>query len=140
MSVKVQVRSDQVEVKLGRIKAGIGPESQRAMKRAVLYVHSQTPPYPPPPPGSRYRRTGTLGRTITAMGSASGPALSRVETAGGTVVGYVGSSVKYAGYVIDEENQAWMHKGRWWTLQSVVAKSRDGIRRIFDDAISKLTR
>lgn len=140
MSVQVEVRSREVEVKLDRIANGIPPELSQAMTKAVLYVHSQVPAYPAASPDSRYRRTGTLGRTITAMGSASGPALSRVESAGGQVLGYVGSSVKYAGYVIDEQDQAWMHKGRWWTLQSVVAASREGIRRIFDDAISRLTR
>lgn len=140
MSVEIEVRDDLVVATLRRIEGGIGPEAQRAMRKSVLYVQSQIPPYPPPPPASSYRRTGTLGRTVTAMGSASGPALGRVESAGGTVIGYVGSSVRYAGYVIDEQNQAWMHKDRWWTLQSVVATSRDGIKRIFEDAINRLTR
>lgn len=109
------------------------------VQKALLYVHSTVPPYPPPPATSSYRRTGTLGRSITTMGSASGPALSRVEGAGSHVIGYVGSGVAYAPYVIDRDRQArWMK--HWWTLQDVVERARPGVLRIIEDAISKLTR
>ncbi len=88
-------------------------EAQSVMNEAILYVHSTVPAYPAPPSGSHYRRTGTLGRSIT----------TDVRPLGGDVVGVIGSNVIYAPYVIDANRQAHMHAGRWWTLQAVIKKA-----------------
>jgi len=115
--------------RIGEIPAAMGD----TMKEAVLYVHSQVPPYPAPPPASTYRRTGTLGRTVTTMQGSEPSALSRVEvsTLGGIVVGVIGTRLEYAPFVISEGNQAKVHAGRWWTLQGVVKSSWSGIVDIF---------
>lgn len=136
--IRVAVTGDDKAIaNLEHVSHGVA-DLREPTKTALLYVHSQMPPYPSPSATSRYRRTGTLGRTITTFGSASGPALSRVEGSGSHVIGYVGSSLSYAPYVIDASSQAFMHRGRWWTLQSVVEKSRDGIRRIYESFVQKL--
>lgn len=116
----------------------LGRELEPAMKAAVLYTQGQVPGYPPPPSGSTYRRTGTLGRSVTSQ-SAPG-ALSRVETLGSGVVGYIGTSIRYAPYVIDRNRQAWMHRGRWWLLQDVVERAVDGIRRVLEREIDRILR
>jgi hypothetical protein len=99
------------------------------MRKAVLYAHSQVPSYPAPPAGSTYRRTGTLGRSLTT---------SVKSLSGNEVAGYLGTKTVYAPYVIDEKRQAWMHRGRWWTLQGVVGKAAAGVKRIFEQEIRKL--
>ncbi len=130
--------AEAVDAKFAKLQH-LDNELKPAMQKGLLYVHSTVPGYPGPPAGSTYRRTGTLGRSITTMGSASGPALSRVEGSGSKVIGYIGSSVKYAPYVIGRDTQArWMRY--WWTLQDVVEKAKPGVIRILDDAVSKLTR
>lgn len=115
--------------RIGEIPAAMGG----TMKEAVLYVHSQVPPYPAPPPASTYRRTGTLGRTVTTMQGAEPSALSRVEVGalGGSVVGVIGTRLHYATEVISEGEQIKVHAGRWWTLQGVVKNSWSGIVDIF---------
>lgn len=96
----------------------------RGMKAAVLFVQGELPPYPAETPNSD--RTGTLGKVLTAFGSSSpvgenrGTPLSNVEEMNGRVVGVIGGRLNYLGWVVDEETQAAVHKGRWWVLQKVV--------------------
>lgn len=135
---------DHATPELKRIEAGIRQQMPNWMKRGVLYIQSKIPPYPAPPPGSSYRRTGTLGRILTAFGggSFSGDAqpLSRVETFNNQVVGYVGGRLSYITHVVGDEDgrQAWMHKGRWYRLIDVVRGNIDGVVDIFRDGIRGL--
>ncbi|HPV07924.1 MAG TPA: hypothetical protein PLD57_12680 [Aggregatilineales bacterium] len=131
---------ESTEQTLARLQTQLGPESERATRKAVLYVQGEVPDYPPAPPGSTYSRTGTLGRSVTSLAGQAPGALSRVERAGGHTVGIIGTAIKYAQYVIDEERQAWMHEGRWWTLQDVVRNARDGIVAIYRDMVRRLMR
>lgn len=117
-------------------KAGrdLRPELEQTTDRAVKYVHSSVPGYPPPPAGSTYERTGTLGRSLT----------TEVRALGGDVVGAIGTNVVYSPWVISDEPamgagpQAWMHVGRWWTLQGVVEKARDAVVGIYREMVQRL--
>lgn len=140
--IEIQVTgAAELAAKLEKMGAAMRPTLEKAMKRAVLFVHSRVPPYPSASPESSYRRTETLGRTVTTMQGAGTPdALSRVESLSGEVRGIVGTALEYAPWVIDEDRQAGQHQGRWWTLQKVVADARDGIRKIFEEAIRNLVK
>jgi len=118
---------DSLNRRLAKI-GDVGKELHTTTDKAVKYVHSQVPPYPPTRPGQRYRRTGTLGRTIG----------TEVRSLGASVVGTIGTSTVYAPWVISDKQQAWMHAGRWWTLQGVVRKARDGIVKIYADMLKRL--
>lgn len=117
--------------KTGRMGESARGAVRRATEKAVLFVHSRVPPYPPPPPESRYVRTGTLGRSIT----------TDVRDVGSATVGVIGTDVVYAPWVISAKEvggrgpQAWMHRGRWWTLHGVVERARDKIVQIYQDAL-----
>jgi hypothetical protein len=88
------------------------------MKRGFYMVHQHLPPYPSPPENSSYVRTGKLGQSIT----------EEVTAQGNDVVGVIGSNIQYAPYVIGgDDEQAWMHEGRWWQLPNVVEKDLDAI-------------
>lgn len=134
--VNVEIRGlDELVRKAQRMGRDTGPMLTRTMDRAVKYVHSQVPPYPPAPPDSRYRRTGLLGRSIT----------TEVRALGGTTVGVIGTNVAYAPDVISSEPangagpQAWYHKRTgWYTLQGVVAKAERQIVVIFEAALDRL--
>lgn len=83
------------------------------LQRGFYMVHQHVPPYPAPPVNSTYIRTGKLGQSIT----------TDVYAAGAEVVGIIGSNIPYAPYVIGtDDEQAWMHEGRWWQLADVVEK------------------
>lgn len=125
---------DPVLNKYGRIQRDIRPILRQGVDRAVKYVHSQVPPYPPPPATSLYIRTGTLGREIG----------TEVRTMGAQVVGIIGSPTVYSPWVISDRAvggagpQARQHKGRWWTLQGVVDKARGRVLDILRNTIRDL--
>jgi len=128
---------DKLTAKLKRLTAPqLTRELESTTRKAVNYVHGKVPAYPAPPIGSTYSRTGTLGRSIT----------TKVVTMGSNVKGTIGSPTPYAPWVISDEPgggagpQAWMHKGRWYTLQGVVRKAQDAVNRFFEDMVRRLTR
>ena len=64
---------------------------------------------------------------------------SRVEVKSlGVVVGYIGSNINYAPYVIGKDKQAKAHKGRWYTLEKVVENAKSGVNKIFRKNIRNL--
>lgn len=107
------------------------------MKDGVLYVQSQIPGYPTAPSESRYVRTDTLGRSVTSLQGQADGALARVEPLGNHSVGYIGTNIVYAPYVIGEGTQAAVHQGRWYTLQSVVRGAIPGVVKIIRDGVIK---
>lgn len=105
----------------------------KATDKAVKYVHSTVPPYPPKPEGSKYRRTEMLGRSTTTEVR---------PLSGRQFVGLIGNNMKYAPWVISTEKvgsvgpQTRSHKEHgWWTLQGVVEKATEEVYRIFHSAV-----
>lgn len=98
---------------------------QEGMEQGVLYVHQSMPPYPPARIDSRYRRTGSLGRSMT----------TEVRTMGATVTGIVGSAMPYAPLVIGTE-QAGMHRRRWWRLVDVVRQALPTVVRMIEARVA----
>ena len=81
--------------------------------------------YPPPPPNSSYRRTGTLGKSWA----------QKVTRLAGGWSAIVGTRLNYAPYVQDETRQAEVHQGRWQTIQSVAADKKDEVFNFMRRAI-----
>lgn len=143
--ISVEIHGDEELIaKYKRIEEQMPGNMRGLMVKSVIYAQSQIPAYPSPPAGSTYRRTGTLGRTVTAFPGVAGPTgiggsggdnggqpLTRVESIAGGVRGVVGGRLSYMPYVIDEGQQAYMHRGRWWTLQKVITGARSGIIKIW---------
>lgn len=131
----IEIRGlDKLQRKFEALGKDLKPDMEKAMDRAMKYTHGEVPDYPAPPANSRYTRTHVLGNSIT----------TEVRAVGNDVVGVIGTDVVYAPWVISTEAaggagpQAYMHRGRWWTLQKVVEGARDGIIEIFEKAIAKL--
>lgn len=99
--------------------------------------------YPRPPQGSKYTRTGTLGRTIgtSQFGGRSGskPEIYKIEKFGNYQTGEFGTRLHYARYVIGEK-QAWMHVGRWWNIKQVAEKAKAPIEKLFNLMAEELAR
>ena len=134
-SIHVRISGvDELDRKLAKIKGDIKPEVLRTTKKAVQYLHGQVPGYPPPPPLSTYRRTGTLGRSLTAKATPTGTG----------AVGRIGTVTSYAPDVISDEAvggrgpQAPVHRGRWYTLQGVVRSCRAAVIGFYEEMVRKL--
>lgn len=129
---------DSLNNKIKRLHSDLKPALRDATMKSVLYVHGTIPPYPPPRPGQRYRRTGNLGRRFTTA----------VKELFNAIAGVIGNSAAYAPWVISSEHvsglsagpQAWFHKDRWYVLQEVVEKARPQIIKFYEQAIDKLVK
>ena|SRR3972149_6096670 len=140
-AIQIRIRGvAELDKKLGAFSSGLQLVVEDASRKAVTYVWSEIPDYPAQPLGSTYQRTLTLGRTISAWAGVMRDALSRIEPAFGMVKAFLGTALNYAHWVIDEDDQAWMHKGRWWTLQGVVRGARDGIVQVYATALRDYVR
>ena len=140
-AIQIRIRGvAELDKKLGAFSSGLQLVVEDASRKAVTYVWSEIPDYPAQPLGSTYQRTLTLGRTISAWAGVMRDALSRIEPAFGMVKAFLGTALNYAHWVIDEDDQAWMHKGRWWTLQGVVRGARDGIAQVYATALRDYVR
>lgn len=128
--------------------------AEPAMRDALLFLHGRVPEYPEKPaPGTAskfwtdkqrrwfwwqigqgntalfdYRRTGTLGRRIT----------ERVERTLVGVEGELGMNTPYARYVIGRDDQARVHRGRWWVFEDVVDENADGALEEFGETFFRL--
>ena len=88
---------------------------------SLVIVWSEVPPYPSPPSGSGYTRTGTLGRSlgVSEQGGVAGkPDVFGTRRSGRRIVGRFGSRLNYAPFVIGQQ-QAGVHQSRWWTIMEV---------------------
>ena len=98
------------------------------MQRGVLRLQRDMQQYPPRPPQSKYRRTGTYGRRWNSKvsGSASG------------LVGRVGNNVPYAPFVGSSLFQTVWHRRTGWTTDSrAVAANQDVILADFQAAVDR---
>lgn len=98
------------------------------MTRSVLRLESYMKVYPPPPAGSKYRRSGTLGRRWN----------SKVTSSGTGLVGRVGNNVPYAPFVQSNMFQTvWHRRSGWKTDQDAVRANEDAILADFQQAIDR---
>ena len=106
----------------------LAAETERTMTAALSHTQGSVPAYPPAPVGSRYVRTGTLGRSIGLGGQAD---IYTVEKIGSSYVATLGTRLAYAPRVIGEgQEPPW--SGYWWKLSSVLKKAEPGITRLFE--------
>ena len=117
--------------------------SKIGINASLLVLWENVPPYPEANPDSSYRRTGTLGRTLGSSEaggkSAGSPDIYTVKALGTTEMeGRFGTRLGYSPYVIGE-NQAWMHKDRWWKLSAIIPKAQGKIVKIWEGIAKLLT-
>ena len=100
------------------------------MERSMLLLMADMAKYPRQRSGSRYRRTGTLGRRWTKS----------VRADYGGLTGAVGNNTPYGPYVQSAERQAWMHQGVWQTDEAVAHRRQSEIVGDFERAIQRALR
>lgn len=140
--ITVTTRPPDLQRRLEHFPAEFDQAREKATADALRYIHQQIPAYPPPPPNSKYIRTGNLGAGLgkTMGGQVMGqPSIWRVRNVGEGYEGEIGSSrPHYNVYVIGSKTQAWMHRGRWWIMKHVAEDTRAGVVKIWRDAMEKL--
>ena len=122
-SVTITVEGlDALLKRFGTANKVVNAEIEKAMKKSVLYLQSKVAVYPPPPPTSTYRRTGTLGRSIT----------SEVRGSRAEIEGVVGTNIPYARYVIGPAQPIYMK--HWKTLRQHADEQKGKVEEFFAQA------
>jgi hypothetical protein len=93
-----------------------------ALEEGALWMHKRLITYPPERSGQTYERTFDLGASWDITG-------------GGLDWRIASEGVDYNVLVQDEDEQAWMHAGRWTTYQQV---AEEGEKRIGTDVEKRL--
>lgn len=139
MGISIDIKPSGVQQAVehvARIVKDTKPTMHQAAEDSLNVLFDAAPGYPSEPPGSTYARTGKLGVSVRGMAGDVPFGGSRVETMGGSVKAVWGTTVPYADFVIGY--QAWMHKGRWWTMKGVFAAAKQAINAVWTAAIRKL--
>ena len=120
---------DQLTKKLGKVEGLRILEAP--MQRAVYRLQARMAQYPAQRPNSRYRRTGTLGRTWT----------KDVKRSTNELIGKIGNKTEYAPLVQSARFQARVHRGLWInTDQYVVNTEERNIVQDFENTIQDALR
>jgi hypothetical protein len=90
--------------------------------------------YPPKPPRSTYVRTGQLANRwrVEKQGPSRHAIMNDAKGPRGQL---------YATHVVGDgmgENQAWMHRGRWWIARDVIEEEIPALRNALSTAIKNV--
>lgn len=128
MSVNVTIPNlPNVQQAIARIPGKLGAALRSASAQARRLLVSELTAYPAPPPGSRYVRTGRLGRGWERS----------APIAGGKGFQLV-NPVAYAGFV-QGDRQAHMHVGRWKAASQIAHELEEEVLALFEAAAEEAT-
>lgn len=97
------------------------------LRDILVMIAGRAASYPSPPPNSTYDRTGTLGRLWTS-------AQPNVRVSTSLLEGRVGNKTPYGPYVQSTDDQAWMHLGRWTTIEQYIEAAQAEANQMLDSA------
>jgi len=104
---------------------------EKASDVGIRILQETLAAYPPAPPGSSYRRTGTLGRNWR---------IHARTMADGRVVRTVRNLIPYAPFVQSRRLQARIHRKRWITDVQAVAQTENQIADLFRNELQKVSK
>jgi len=141
MPITMQVEGlEELQARMLAFPAKYRQHMQLTLRKSLLDLWGNVPPYPPKPEGSTYERTGTLGRSLgSGMEGGQGagrPDIYEITHGSRMDKAEFGTNLSYAPHVIGK-NQADVHEGRWWTLEKVARDTKPKIignfRRMADN-------
>ena len=105
-------------------------ELEDAATRSAAVVTTRARSYPPARPSSTYRRTRRLGNSwdFTVRPLAAG------------VIALVDNPTEYAAVVMDPDEQAAVHQGRWATTRAILREKQRQIVGFFEFARDSIVR
>lgn len=134
--IEIEIQGmEELERKLAHMPEKLNQLTRTTMEASLKALQQNVPEYPPRPETSKYVRTGMLGRSLGAAGGK--PTVYSIKGSGANVVGTFGTNLSYAQYVIDDQRQAYMHKGRWWTMKTIVTNTKDKIINLWNLMIKR---
>jgi hypothetical protein len=137
---EIQIVVDDVAVRnlLARTNDRIDAAIRLSMDDATKLLLREVKTYPATRPGQRYTRTRTLAKSWDKEITDSGlETIGRVYSNGANMV--TRSGLPYSRYVQDRDYQAYMHVGRWSTVQDIAERNTEQIQAMFANRIRAAT-
>ena len=145
--IKIDINGlDRAIERLKRVPEALNRSMIHVMTLSLLELWSAVRPYPPKPAKSKYVRRGaeglggSLGSSEVGGRSGAQPTVYSIQGQGNKSVGRFGTDLSYAKYVIDPKRQAYMHKGRWWTMESIKKDALPKIKKHWYDLVKRVLR
>lgn len=136
MNMRVRTNAGQVAQAWNNRTQGMKGVIRTAIQDAIKFLRGKLR-YPPPAPVPGYQRTYRLQRALQS-GAQDYINIEYLGSGGFAIYGeWTMTDPPYAGYVIDEATQAYMHRGYWWTVQSKAQQHMDRMRQILSDALDR---
>ena len=141
MAKQVEIRGlDELSKRMKDYPVRYAKVVSKTVTAALMVLWEKVFPYPPPPTGRRYRRTG-LGVSQTG-GKMGQPDIFTVKKLGmSNFIGRFGTMLGYAGRVIgDRSQQSAFFSQYWWRLEQVTGRAYGKIKGLFDIATKELAK
>ena len=144
MANSIEIRGlDELIRRMQQFPERLEASMRETMQAALLTLWENVPPYPAPPAGSSYDRTGTLGRTLgSGEGGGTGggqPDVYEVREMGSGFEGQFGTNLDYAPYVIGDEEQNPYHTvNGWWRMSFIKNRAQEKIEGLFNTMGEKI--
>src|SRR5438046_391339 len=125
--VDIQVRIEGLEPLISALRQWpsiVEAELKKVLEASGADLLGDLQRYPSPPPGSTYRRTGTLGRTWTSK-PVAGPGQR------------IGNATSYAVFV-QGDPPAKMHRGRWLDIRKALQQRLASIESRAQQALERI--
>lgn len=129
--------------RMGNYPHRLDQAMKKTTEAGLLVVWEHVPSYPDRP-GSRYERTGQLGRSL-GVGQNGGtlgvPDIFTVKKHGSTEWhGDFGSNLDYAQDVVGEFGQKPIHKGIWWTMKTIAKRAAAKVIRLYENTSEEMVK
>lgn len=127
----IEIRGyNRVENKLRRLASDLSKEVDPIVREWTQEERARfkRTPYPPKPPRSKYVRTGRLANSFAV----------RKESLARYIIE---NRAPYSSYVIGDnrgENQAWMHRGRWWLMRPMLEEHAPDLTRRISNYLRRM--
>ncbi len=141
----IEVKGDkEILARMAKFPRELEQAQKLTMDASLTTLWENVPPYPQPPAGSSYTRTGTHGRKLGSGyegGTGGGkPSIFTSKKIGSGFEGRFGTNNEYSQWVIGDDTQAQVHQGRWYKIGDIAKKSEAKIIRLWETMAEKLAK
>lgn len=128
MDLDIRVEFDDLRrvIEIAGSLAPLRPVVERSVARIQAFMQV----YPPQRSGTKYRRSGTLGRRWT----------TQITTWNDEIIGEAGNNTSYGPFVQSDAFQAHWNDGIWQTDAQAIEENRSGIETDFQSTIQAILR
>ena len=138
----IEIKGDkEILARMAQFPQQLEAAQKVTMDASLTTLWENVPPYPAPPTGSTYTRTGTHGRKLGSGydGGAGGgkPSIFQSKKVGGGFEGRFGTNNEYSQWLIGDDTQIF---DWWYKISDIAKKSETKILGLWNTLAEKLVK